>query len=397
VVYVEQVRNDYLFATRFAIIAFNTVTWQYQAGASLQGDVIPQGCIGLEGIAEYCQTREPPYYVGSFLLQVIDRPPAEEKTECGTYEIDFASSPQKTFVRDPALVPFNPLTVIPATVDLADFCVERGADCLAEEGIPPFCKRWWCDPCTGLCELLPDVGHPCQHADPCIVLESCSENSECVGRPKVCLPGEFCNNVGECEQGACPLPESIVGVTPAHCEIDARQPHAPDNDANVMGWDEWVIKFTDDCAPRSLLLAPADFTMTLNPFGSAVPPIERIVTNDFAHEVKLQLADPIDPGKWTCLQLIDPDDPLNVSGPWCLGYLPGDVDGGGTSQASDIDVLIAAVNGDLALPDYSVDINRSIQRNAQDILRLIDLLNGAMLFDPGWMGESLPRCGLPMP
>ena len=164
-----------------------------------------------------------------------------------------------------------------------------------------------------------------------------------------------------------------------------------------MGWDEWVITFVDDCAPRNLGLRPTDFVLSLNTFGGVVPLIDRVVVNDFAHEVRVRLEDPIRPGRWTCLQLIDPNDPLNVSGPWCLGYLPGDTGQDKRSTANDIQYLLDSINGVDVKPLYATDANRSGLPDAKDILRLIDLLNGAMLFDPGWMGEALPRCGLPVP
>ncbi len=42
-----------------------------------------------------------------------------------------------------------------------------------------------------------------------------------------------------------------------------------------------------------------------------------------------------------------------------------------------------------ALPDRAVDIDRSGETSGQDILRLIDLLNGASEFEV-WITRSLP-------
>ena len=43
------------------------------------------------------------------------------------------------------------------------------------------------------------------------------------------------------------------------------------------------------------------------------------------------------------------------------------------------------------LPDYSSDIDRSGVTTGSDILRLIDLLNGAGEFET-WIARSLPSC-----
>ena len=76
-----------------------------------------------------------------------------------------------------------------------------------------------------------------------------------------------------------------------------------------------------------------------------------------------------------------------------MGYLPADAGQDGTSAASDINALINSINlvPGFILPIYATDINRSTVTNGQDILRLIDLLNGADQFDP-WIAKSLPGC-----
>jgi hypothetical protein len=98
----------------------------------------------------------------------------------------------------------------------------------------------------------------------------------------------------------------------------------------------------------------------------------------------LQLSGPINPENWTCFALVsDPGHKI------CLGYLPGDVDSSLISVAGDIGVLIDHLNGvGDPLPDYSVDINRDGDVGPADILRLIDVLNGAGALDP-WINKEL--------
>ena len=63
------------------------------------------------------------------------------------------------------------------------------------------------------------------------------------------------------------------------------------------------------------------------------------------------------------------------------------------SNASDITAIINAINlvPGFVLPIYAADMNRSDVVNGQDILRLIDLLNGAGEFSP-WITQTLPPC-----
>ena len=99
------------------------------------------------------------------------------------------------------------------------------------------------------------------------------------------------------------------------------------------------------------------------------------------------LADPILPGSWTCIELVD------TGSQWCAGYLPGDVNQNGLVTAGDIMALIDSINRAPGrfLKVYATDINRSRVTTGADILRLIDLLNGAGEFDP-WITRSLPHC-----
>jgi hypothetical protein len=75
----------------------------------------------------------------------------------------------------------------------------------------------------------------------------------------------------------------------------------------------------------------------------------------------------------------------------CVGFLPGDASGNGTSNPQDIIHLIDCLNGVRVCGIWQCDSNRSNECNAQDILREIDLLNGADSYNP-WNQETLPDC-----
>jgi hypothetical protein len=62
------------------------------------------------------------------------------------------------------------------------------------------------------------------------------------------------------------------------------------------------------------------------------------------------------------------------------------VDQSGSSTPEDISALIASLNGVDPVPDARGDINRDGRQGPADILRLIDLLNGASEFEP-WLAE----------
>ena len=59
-----------------------------------------------------------------------------------------------------------------------------------------------------------------------------------------------------------------------------------------------------------------------------------------------------------------------------------------TTTANDIDDLIDCINS-LACETWETDINRSEATNSQDLLRLIDLLNGADGFEV-WLSRTVP-------
>ena len=76
-----------------------------------------------------------------------------------------------------------------------------------------------------------------------------------------------------------------------------------------------------------------------------------------------------------------------------MGYLPADASQDGLSAAGDINALINSINlvPGLVLPIYATDINRSNVITGTDILRLIDLLNGAGDFDV-WIARGIGAC-----
>ena len=104
-------------------------------------------------------------------------------------------------------------------------------------------------------------------------------------------------------------------------------------------------------------------------------------TGNGVYEIVLNHA--IAPGAWT-----------TISYPGgSVAYLshPATSNADGFSNANDVLSLIDVLNGVIVPPFgmYSVDIDHSGALNASDVLRLIDLLNGAIPYDV-WNGVAKP-------
>jgi len=172
---------------------------------------------------------------------------------------------------------------------------------------------------------------------------------------------------------------AIATSQPANCAIDARQPYELDTPWLPLGWTSLTLEMDPDC--DAAVFVESDFSISVQ--DGPAPQIAGITTN--ANTVTLQLSDPIPAGQWTCI--LQQGTGRRV----CLGYLPGDVDGDGTSSPADILALIDALNGIAPRPEYATDTNRSGTPGPEDILRVIDLLNGASAFD-AWLDQSLEAC-----
>lgn len=173
---------------------------------------------------------------------------------------------------------------------------------------------------------------------------------------------------------------SIAGSVPPNGAIDAREPHGVSDVNAVQGWDS--IELIMSAAP--VTAAVADFSLS-ETGGDGVPPNITGVSVLAGTSVRLDFDAPIETNAWTVVTHI-------ASGTHtCIGYLPADASQDGLSSAGDITALINSLNlvPGFILPDYATDINRSDLTSGQDILRLIDLLNGAGDFDP-WITQTLP-------
>ncbi|MEK6676157.1 MAG: hypothetical protein AABZ47_10950 [Planctomycetota bacterium] len=171
---------------------------------------------------------------------------------------------------------------------------------------------------------------------------------------------------------------SIVASNPPTNIIDARQPH-PIDDADISQGiiDVWL---TFDGSVGGI--DPSHFSVTSTPTGP-VPTIVSVGSSEF---VSVHFDRPIPPGSWTTITYLPSGSKV------CLGYLPGDVNGNQSTTDADVtsDDLLDIMECFTQVCELErADIDRNGDVNIFDLLRLLDLLNGAEAFIV-WNGATLP-------
>ena len=85
---------------------------------------------------------------------------------------------------------------------LGDACECAGVVC-DDDGEP--CTVNACDPTTGACTVVADVGAPCSDGNACTTDDACSADGHCGGTPVTCPASDGCHDAGTCdpESGAC--------------------------------------------------------------------------------------------------------------------------------------------------------------------------------------------------
>ena len=173
------------------------------------------------------------------------------------------------------------------------------------------------------------------------------------------------------------VPLGIASSDPEDGAIDARQPFEP-NGSNPDGWSGIELTFNGDATP----IGVGDFAITSDPPGAA-PDVESVTPS--GSDLFLEFTGIIPVEAWTIVT----HTPSNTS--VRIGYLPADVSNDKLSNANDVLTLIDNLNGVIGpFPPYQTDTDRSGATNANDVLRVIDLLNGAGQY-PEFLGATLPE------
>ncbi len=174
---------------------------------------------------------------------------------------------------------------------------------------------------------------------------------------------------------------AIESAVPPSGAIDGRHPSDTDG-SSPDGWSSLTLNFNGDAAG----LTAGD--LTIDSGGATAPGIIAVTPNGSSAVIDLDTFIPL--GEWTMITHL----PSGTS--TCLGYLPGDANNDLFSNSADILGVIDCINGVIAPPCelWQCDIDRSGACEAPDILRVIDLLNGAAIYQP-WLGVQLPAspCG----
>jgi hypothetical protein len=170
----------------------------------------------------------------------------------------------------------------------------------------------------------------------------------------------------------------IITSSPPDGAIDARQPSEPDG-SDPDGWDFVDLTFVGD----AFGLTTDDFRVTQEGGDSTpISVVDVVPLGGGVYHVVLDRT--ISVRAWTTVTHLASDTAVR------LGYLPGDVNGDGTSSPVDILALIDVLNGAIdPLPLWSVDIDRSGSARLSDILREIDVLSGVGEYEP-FVGHRLP-------
>jgi carboxypeptidase A4 len=188
---------------------------------------------------------------------------------------------------------------------------------------------------------------------------------------------EYTATNGKVEGGVLALSEGpcdeimITSSYPPNGAIDARRPHEPADVGIRYGWNELVIEFDGDVAA----LTPADFAVSENG-GDGTPPNVLSVNAVGPTTIELTFDDMIEPLAWTTLTHVASGTSV------MLGYLPADANQDAFSSSFDTLSLIDHLNSVVLLPEpYATDIDRSGLTDSFDILEVINLLNGAEMYD----------------
>ncbi len=257
-------------------------------------------------------------------------------------------------------------------------------ECIARGGVPDGdvlcgaprqeCNWWVCRAAEGDCCISRDT-LGCSNPDCCN--ETCDADPWCceVAWDDVCVERArfLCN-------WSCSTSQ-FEWIDPPAGTIDARQPHPPDAPDEPQGISSVTVAAHEHSGACC---------WTVCEDGDGYPPngIHAITSNGDG-TYRVELARPITPGEWTTLAYGSYTHQTAS-----FGALPGDANGDRVVDPSDIIAIVDQINGVIELPFgmYGCDMDRDGTCATPDIVRLIDLLNGADEGSP-WMDATLTESG----
>ena len=268
-------------------------------------------------------------------------------------------------------------------------CSDAEGDCFAEDS-PINCATDTDCPAGRFCDLddlVRTARTGCEDETCCNRVCACDpfcctgEWDEFCAIENLFTPG--CDSPTRCPSlsGGC---TDIVSSVLGDCTIDARQPFDIDG-TNPAGIDEITLTLNDGCDASTV---PTAFYRVLTAGGARGSDVLAAAPN--GNSVVLSLDAPIEVRQWTCFS--HPE----LSGQVCVGNLPGDVNGDGTSNpALDLGAIIDCINNPGTCQDHQANIDRSGDTpGVLDITRLIDLFNGAGAYE-SFTGATIGGCPAP--
>ncbi len=191
----------------------------------------------------------------------------------------------------------------------------------------------------------------------------------------------------------CPSTATILGAYPPSGVLDARKPFPPATHSPLygIGMPDDPATSTNEWSPVRLNLGtsgipPHCFTLCETP-PRAVPNWIASVMDDGTGWYTLTLGHGITPDAVTTIQYLGDGSFVSYI------HHPANVDASSMANIQDLIQLINRINvvmGGGYVPPWEVDINYSMAVTVADMTELINILNGAGGYAPGWMNTPKP-------
>ncbi len=337
-------------------------------------------------------------YVGTLWLQVPYQ-------GAGTYNLDLINDPSYTNVIDQLGQDFPSVNIEGLQVEVYDPC--DGFDVAAECGeATNICRVWTCVSLRGSatcieverdCEAEVGPGYDCDiDAGGCVPFRACclgNDHTICRVRSTLrcgdqgglwvdgsltCGPPNPCMNCEGALDWASSIPPSGV--------LDARQPRDVADGVILQGIDCVVVTGDSGLNPACFTLCETESEGSSNYLTVVeAPPETYTITLDRR----------ITPGAVTKITFNEGE---NSESAGTYSSLPVDTNADGVSNTDDVIELIECCLNKSCVPthgEYSCDVDHSGSSTGADVLRLLDLLNGAGDFMRAWDGIQLTTAGCP--
>ncbi len=262
--------------------------------------------------------------------------------------------------------------------DTCQLCEGRGA-CCVDDDVP--CQVLTQSECLGAGATYQGNGTLCpapEDDDVCFVGACCNGLGECTDQRRADCEaggGRYGGAGATCGLDTCP---SLLSATPESCSIDPAQPSLPDG-AGMMGISSITLTYSNNVFGLTI----DDFLIDATPGNASPPAVVGFAIS--GAEITFDFETPIPTREWICIT------DLFYGGMICVAAQPGDVDGNRlVAPGDDVDALVGHLVAPV-LPLRQCDIDRSGVCSPLDIMREIDLLNGAESYIE-WRGRVMDVC-----